>query len=62
MDKVETTSCYTYKVEMIIQILAEDEPKANEQLEKNGGYVTSRKVVLMDSVPLFNGQAEVKDS
>ena len=54
-DKAEYTSCYTYKVEMIIQILAEDEPKAVEQLEKNGGYVTSRKVTLMDSVPLFNG-------
>jgi hypothetical protein len=54
-DKAEDTSCYTYKVEMIIQILAEDEPKALEQLEKNGGYVTSRKVTLMDSVPLFNG-------
>jgi hypothetical protein len=54
-DKAEDTSCYTYKVEMIIQILVEDEPKAVEQLEKNGGYVTSRKVTLMDSVPLFNG-------
>ena len=55
-DKVEDTTCYTYKVEMIVQILAEDEPKASDQLEKNGGYVTSRKVVLMDSVPLFNGE------
>jgi hypothetical protein len=42
---------------MIVQILAEDEPKAADQLEKNGGYVTSRKVTLMDSVPLFNGKA-----
>jgi hypothetical protein len=55
-DKVEDTTCYTYKVEMIVQILAEDEPKAADQLEKNGGYVTSRKVTLMDSVPLFNGE------
>ena len=55
-DKIENTTCYTYKVEMIVQILAEDEPKAADQLEKNGGYVTSRKVVLMDSVPLFNGE------
>lgn len=54
--KIEETSCFTYKVEMIIQILAEDELKASEQLEKNGGYVTSRKVTLMDSVPLFNGK------
>jgi hypothetical protein len=54
-DKTEVTNCYTYKVEMLIQILAEDEPKAAEQLEKSGGYVTTRKVTLMDSVPLFNG-------
>jgi hypothetical protein len=54
-DKIEETTCYTYKVEMIVQILAEDEPKAADQLEKNGGYVTTRKVTLMDSVPLFNG-------
>jgi len=60
-DKAEDTSCYTYKVEMIVQILAEDEPKAAEQLEKNGGYVTGRKVTLMDSVPLFNGVAKSKD-
>ena len=60
-DKAEDTSCYTYKVEMIVQILAEDEPKAAEQLEKNGGYVTNRKVILMDSVPLFNGVAKSKD-
>jgi hypothetical protein len=52
---VEDTLCFTYKVEMIVQILAEDEVKASEQLEKSGGYVTSRSVTLMDSVPLFNG-------
>jgi hypothetical protein len=53
---VEDTSCFTYKVEMFIQVLAEDEAKASEQLEKNGGYVTSRTVTLMDSIPLFNGK------
>ncbi len=55
---VEDTSCFTYKVEMIVQILAEDEVKASEQLEKNGGYITSRKVTRMDSVPLFNGKED----
>ena len=57
-DKIEITSCYTYKVEMVIQILAVDEPTAAEQLEKSGGYVTSRKVALMDSIPLFNGETK----
>lgn len=54
--KVEETSCYTYKVEMIIQILAEDEKTASDQLEKSGGYVTSRKVNLLDVVALTNSQ------
>ena len=54
-DKLEDTNCYSYKVEMIIQILAEDEESARSQLDKNGGYITSRTVTLMDSVPLFNG-------
>jgi hypothetical protein len=55
-EKIEVTNCYTYKVEMIIQVLAEDEKTAAEQLEKSGGYVTTRNVTLMDSVSLFNGK------
>ena len=56
--EVENTTCYTYKVEMLIQVLAKDEPTALEQLEKSGGYVTDRQVNLMDSVSLYNGQKD----
>jgi hypothetical protein len=56
--KTEDTTCYSYKVEMIVQILAESEAKANEQLEKNGGYVTSRKVTLVDAIALHNEISE----
>ncbi len=56
--EVENTTCYTYKVEMLIQVLAKDEPSALEQLEKSGGYVTDREVNLMDSVSLYNGQKD----
>ena len=56
--EVENTTCYTYKVEMLIQILAKDEPTALDQLEKSGGYVTDRQVNLMDSVSLYNGQKD----
>ena len=41
---------------MIVQILAEDEAKAREQLDKNGGYVSKRTVNLMDSVALYAGE------
>jgi hypothetical protein len=40
---------YTYSVNMIIQLVAEsDEAKAKEQLDKEGGYVTSRVVKLLN--------------
>ena len=49
MSDSETTSCFTYKVEMIIQILASDQESARSQLDEKGGYVTSRKVTFLDS-------------
>ena len=55
MAENEETNCFTYKVEMIVQILAKDEQTAREQLDKNGGYVSNRSVSLMDSVALYNG-------
>lgn len=55
MKDSEKTSCFTYKVEMIVQILAKDETKAKEQLDSNGGYVSNRTVKLMDSVSLLSG-------
>ena len=55
--EVENTTCYTYKIEMLVQVLAKDEPTAMDQLEKSGGYVTNRQVTLMDSVSLYNGSA-----
>ena len=54
----ETTSCYSYKVEMVVQILAPDEKSAREKLDANGGYVSSRNVILMDSVHLYTEAKE----
>jgi hypothetical protein len=51
----EDTTCYTYKVEMIIQVLAADEATARLQLDDKGGYITSRKVSFLDSVPVYKG-------
>ena len=56
----ENTSCFTYKVEMIIQILAVDEQTARLQLDDKGGYVTSRKVTFMDSVQVYKGNKLTK--
>ena len=50
----EETSCYTYQVTMIVQILAKDELTAREKLDKDGGYVTKRDVELKDSIALYS--------
>jgi hypothetical protein len=54
----EITSCYSYKVEMVVQVLAKDEKTARELLDKSGGYVSSRTVNLMDSVSLYTEAVE----
>ena len=56
----ENTSCFTYKVELIIQILAADEISAKAQLDEKGGYVTSREVTFMDSVQVYKGNKLTK--
>ena len=55
MAENENTSCFTYKVEMILQILADNEETARMQLDEKCGYVTSRKVTFMDSVQVYKG-------
>ena len=49
----EKTRCFTYKVEMMVQVLADDEKSAREQLDSKGGYVSARQVNLMDSIILY---------
>jgi hypothetical protein len=60
MAENENTSCFTYKVEMIIQILAADQETSRLQLDDKGGYVTSRKVTFMDSVQVYKGNKLTK--
>ena len=51
-DITEKTNCYTYKVEMVIQILAKDLPTAADKLNTLGGHITSRKVELLETTQL----------
>ncbi len=53
MSDKEQTRCFTYEVKMVIQILADSEDTAKKQLDDKGGYVSSRVVTLLDSVPLL---------
>ena len=54
-DAIKETSCYSYEVLMVIQVLAENKESADEKLDKDGGYVSKRQVTLKDVSPLYNG-------
>jgi hypothetical protein len=47
------TICFTYEVKMVIQVFAEDLKKANEKLDKEGGYISSRRVSLLNKNVVF---------
>ena len=44
---------------MVIQVLADNEDNARKQLDEKGGYVSSRVVKLIDSVPLLTGHEDL---
>jgi hypothetical protein len=46
------TKCYTYEVTMIIQVLAEDEATATQQLDEKGGFISDRQVKLIKTTDL----------
>ena len=59
ISEVKETSCYSYEVLMVIQVLAENKESADEKLDKDGGYVTKREVSLKDVVPLYSGPKDI---
>jgi len=49
------SSCFTYKVEMIVQVLATDEESARNFLNQTGGYIVSRDITLTDTSIVYEG-------
>jgi hypothetical protein len=53
--------CYTYKVTMIVQVIAPNKQISELKLDKDGGYVSKRKVEFVDSVFLYKDDENVSD-
>ncbi len=49
----EKTKVFTYRVDMIIQILAKDLQTASNTLNTSGGYITSRNVELLKTTDII---------
>ena len=54
MTKKTESKVYTYKVEMIVSIFAEDEKTAKEKLDRDGGFVSNREVSLLESQSIIS--------
>jgi hypothetical protein len=53
MAKEKITQCFSFKVEMLVHIIADDEETAKTQLDEKGGIVTKREVKLLNTTTLY---------
>jgi hypothetical protein len=61
-DMYKDTSCYTYEVTMLIQVLAPSKEIADAKLDQDGGYISKRDVEFKHSVLLYkDGIKEEKE-
>lgn len=56
-----TTSCYMYKVSMIVQVIAPNRDLADLKLDQEGGYVSNRNVEFVRSIVLYQKEEEESD-
>jgi hypothetical protein len=51
--ETKLTQCFSYEVNMLVHIIADDETTAKAQLDEKGGIVTKRDVKLVNSTVLY---------
>jgi hypothetical protein len=51
--ELKSTSCYTYEVTMLIQVIAPTKEIADGKLDQDGGYISKRKVDFKFSTLLY---------
>lgn len=51
------TKAYTFEVNLIVQVIAEDEAAAKLALDQSGGYVSKRESRVISEASLSSGSA-----
>jgi hypothetical protein len=51
--ETKSTQCFSYEVNMLVHIIADDEVTAKAQLDEKGGIVTKRDVKLVNTATLY---------
>jgi hypothetical protein len=54
----QTTNCYTYSVNLVVSVFAENEEQAETKVDLEGGFVSSRKIQLISETSIFTPQNE----
>ena len=54
----QITNSYTYEVNMIVSLFAENEEQALEKLDREGGFVSSRNTKLIKETRVFTPEDE----
>jgi hypothetical protein len=51
--EIKPTQCFSYEVNMLVHVIADDEATAKAQLDDKGGIVTKRDVKLVNTQTLY---------
>jgi hypothetical protein len=51
--ETKPTQCFSYEVNMLVQIIEDEEASDKSQLDEKGGIVTKRDVKLVNTVTLY---------
>ena len=51
--ETKPTQCFSYEVNMLVHVIADDEITAKTQLDDKGGIVTKRDVKLVNTATLY---------
>ena len=51
--ETKSTQCFSYEINMLVHIIADNETTAKNQLDEKGGIVTKRDVNLVNTVTLY---------
>ena len=56
--ETKVTKCFSYEVNMMVHIIADNEATAKADLDSKGGIVTKREVKLVNTTTLYGEEKE----
>ena len=54
------SSCYMYRVSMVVQVIAPSRELADMKLDQDGGYVSKRDVEFVRSIVLYKSEEDAE--